>query len=193
MALNIKVEINFAIKHTAIPVYQTRQHTQHFIWFVNPGDLFHCKSATVPWRQCIQFLSFRLDIILIKCLQGLKYNNKLATLEATLVETTTDWLTDSLTGVKCRATSVAKKSLFVSNVAVSDHHPLLNKGRYGVARAARSWTTIFWSFVSSKIVILKGGFCKKHRKNCECCPVSHLIVRWRRLSWNQFCNCKNCN
>ena len=36
--------------------------------------------------------------------------NKLASLEATLVETTYHPLTDSLTGVKCRATSVAKNS-----------------------------------------------------------------------------------
>ena len=36
-------------------------------------------------------------------------NNKLASLEATLVRNSADPLTDSLTGVKCRATSVAKK------------------------------------------------------------------------------------
>ena len=35
--------------------------------------------------------------------------NKLASLEATLVRNSAQRLTDSLTGVKCRATSVAKK------------------------------------------------------------------------------------
>ena len=38
-------------------------------------------------------------------------NNKLASLEATLVRNSADPLTDSLTGVKCRATSVAKNYL----------------------------------------------------------------------------------
>ena len=33
----------------------------------------------------------------------------------------------------------------------------------------------------------------KHRKNCECCPVSLLIVRQQRLSWFQVLNCQNCN
>ena len=37
--------------------------------------------------------------------------NKLASLEATLVRNFAHWLTDSLTEVKCRATSVAKKLL----------------------------------------------------------------------------------
>ena len=36
--------------------------------------------------------------------------NKLASLEATLVRNSADPLTDSLTGVKCRATSVAKNT-----------------------------------------------------------------------------------
>ena len=30
----------------------------------------------------------------------------------------------------------------------------------------------------------------KHRKNCECCPVSQLIVRTQRLSWIQVLNCQ---
>ena len=34
---------------------------------------------------------------------------------------------------------------------------------------------------------------KKHRKNCECCPVSQLIVRSQRLSWIQVLNCQNCS
>ena len=34
----------------------------------------------------------------------------------------------------------------------------------------------------------------KHRKNCECCPVSQLIVRSRRLSWIQNCSqCLKCH
>ena len=32
-----------------------------------------------------------------------------------------------------------------------------------------------------------------HRKNCECCPVSQLIVRSQRLSWIQVLNCQNCS
>ena len=28
----------------------------------------------------------------------------------------------------------------------------------------------------------------KHLKNCECCPLSLLIVRWQRLSWIQVLN-----
>ena len=36
-------------------------------------------------------------------------------------------------------------------------------------------------------------FLIKHRKNCECCPVSQLIVRYQRLSWIQVLNCQNCN
>ena len=31
----------------------------------------------------------------------------------------------------------------------------------------------------------------RHRKNCECCPVSLLIVRSERLSWIQVLNCQN--
>ena len=34
---------------------------------------------------------------------------------------------------------------------------------------------------------------KKHRKNCECCPVSLLIVRKQSLSRNQVLNCQKCN
>ena len=32
----------------------------------------------------------------------------------------------------------------------------------------------------------------KHHKNCECCPVSQLILRYQRLSWIQVLNCQNC-
>ena len=32
----------------------------------------------------------------------------------------------------------------------------------------------------------------KHCKNCECCPVSLLIVKQQRLSWIQGLNCQNC-
>ena len=38
--------------------------------------------------------------------------NKLASLEATLVQNSAQGLNDSLTGVKCRATSVARNGLF---------------------------------------------------------------------------------
>ena len=33
---------------------------------------------------------------------------------------------------------------------------------------------------------------KKHRKNCECCPVSLLIVRSQWLSWSQVLDCLKC-
>ena len=36
-------------------------------------------------------------------------------------------------------------------------------------------------------------FLKKHRKNCECSPVSLLIVMYQRFSWIQILNCQNCN
>ena len=35
---------------------------------------------------------------------------------------------------------------------------------------------------------------KKHRKNCECCPLSCTLNCWQqRLSWIQVLDCKNCN
>ena len=34
---------------------------------------------------------------------------------------------------------------------------------------------------------------KKHRKNCECCPVSLFIVRKQRMSWIHVLNCQNSN
>ena len=36
-------------------------------------------------------------------------------------------------------------------------------------------------------------YMNKHRKNCECCPVSLLIVRKQRLSRIQVLNCQNSN
>ena len=33
----------------------------------------------------------------------------------------------------------------------------------------------------------------KHHNNCECCPVSLLIVRYQRLSWIQVLNFQKCN
>ena len=36
------------------------------------------------------------------------------------------------------------------------------------------------------------GDCK-HRKNCECCPVSQLIVRYWMIVWIQVLNCQKCN
>ena len=42
------------------------------------------------------------------------------------------------------------------------------------------------------ILMIKTCF-GKHRKNCECCPVSQLIVRSQRLSWIQVLNCQNCS
>ena len=40
---------------------------------------------------------------------------------------------------------------------------------------------------------IKYQWCQWHRKNCECCPVSLLIVRHQRLSWIQVLNWQNCN
>ena len=40
---------------------------------------------------------------------------------------------------------------------------------------------------------MKNMLIMKHRKNCECCPVSQLIVRSQRLSRIQVLNCQNCN
>ena len=42
-------------------------------------------------------------------------------------------------------------------------------------------------------VMRRHDMTKKHRKNCECCPVSQLIVRSQRLSWIQVLNCQNCS
>ena len=57
-------------------------------------------------------------------------------------------------------------------------------------RGHRKWTHTSWS----KFHIVPPFFSlKKHRKNCECCPVSPLIVRQQRLSWIQVLNCRNRN
>ena len=48
------------------------------------------------------------EVVKSVCLYG-QVGNKLASLEATLVRNSADSPTDLLTGVKCRATSVAKK------------------------------------------------------------------------------------
>ena len=45
----------------------------------------------------------------------------------------------------------------------------------------------------SDILITKGRTWRKHRKKCECCPVSLLIVREQRLSRIQVLNCQKCN
>ena len=51
--------------------------------------------------------------LLEKVERGLKEKNKLASLEATLVRNSAHLLNDLLTGVKCRATSVAKNMVFI--------------------------------------------------------------------------------
>ena len=69
-------------------------------------------------------------------------------------------------------------------------------------RCAMSWTQGLRKKAVSEgvkpIESLPRHFCGlmihiKHRKNCECCPVSQLIVRSQRLSWIQVLNCQNCS
>ena len=51
-----------------------------------------------------------------------------------------------------------------------------------------------FSFKKRKAYSLKLVYAvNKHRKNCECCPVSLLIVRRQRLSCIQVLNCQNWN
>ena len=49
--------------------------------------------------------------------------------------------------------------------------------------------------VVEQLLTVPAIFCKtsKYRKNCECCPVSQLSVRYQRLSCIQAPNCQNCN
>ena len=47
------------------------------------------------------------------------------------------------------------------------------------------------SFVN--LLLYQEHITRKHRKNCECCPVSQLIDRYQRLSRIQVLNCQNCN
>ena len=50
-----------------------------------------------------------------------------------------------------------------------------------------------WTLDWRLSTFLNTGYKSKHRKNCECCPVSQLIVRYQRLSWIQVFNFQNCN
>ena len=59
------------------------------------------------------------------------------------------------------------------------------------------WGTYFSPNISKffKTPILTSGMDtlgEKHRKNCECCPVSLLIVRSQWLSWSQVLDCLKC-
>ena len=58
------------------------------------------------------------------------------------------------------------------------------------------WFWLFTHFANKKPSASPWAFycCKmcKHRKNCECCPVSQLNVKKQRLSWIQVLNCQNC-
>ena len=49
--------------------------------------------------------------------------------------------------------------------------------------------------IVEQLLTVPAIFCKtsKYRKNCECCPVSQLSVRYQRLSCIQAPNCQNCN
>ena len=67
----------------------------------------------VYYRLIIKFLLFYL---LLKTYQPIILDNKLASLGATLVRNSAHWLNDSLTGVKCRATSVAKNDRILHNM-----------------------------------------------------------------------------
>ena len=55
---------------------------------------------------------------------------------------------------------------------------------------------IFYFFYHSISILIsshQNGCDGKHCKNCECCPVSQLIVRSQRLSWIQVLNCQHCS
>ena len=58
-----------------------------------------------------------LLLVVWMCFRSIPRFNKLASLEATLVRNY-DPLTDLLTGVKCRATSVAKKKKAISMIGI---------------------------------------------------------------------------
>ena len=55
------------------------------------------------------------------------------------------------------------------------------------------WTTWDLSVIIFVCYLTRRNCTIKHRKNCECCPVSQLIVIQQRLSWIQVLNCQNCN
>ena len=47
--------------------------------------------------------------------------------------------------------------------------------------------------LNKNLIIYLTKYSLKHRKNCECCPVSQLIVRSQTLSWIQVLNYQNCS
>ena len=89
----------------------------------------------------------------------------------------------------------------------SEKHTLSNESKTSMVNITLSgasfctrFTFIVYNILFTICTLLKlytidnvAGSGTKHRKNCECCPVSLLIVRWQRLSWIQVLNCKNCN
>ena len=70
--------------------------------------------------------------------------------------------------------------------SVATQMPLLFEKSAMVARVNKAWL--------HKTGFAHWALCeRKNRKNCECCPVSQLIVRKQRLSWIQVLNCLYCN
>ena len=69
----------------------------------------------------------------------------------------------------------------------------------GFVKVSKTWQKLLMvpatdHHIQLLLLIDFGWLCqKKHRKNCECSPVSQLIVRWQRLSWIQVLNCLYCN
>ena len=91
------------------------QETQLLLCWIGQNTHFSLKLGYYfPSKICCKFVKIEVNThmkcFLVHNLQGRKINifNKLASLGATLVRNY-DPLTHSLTGVKCRATSVAKK------------------------------------------------------------------------------------
>ena len=71
---------------------------------------------------------------------------------------------------------------------------LSNSGATGLSPSSTAiLATLVLIIFSSTSSPENTDWCKKHRKNCECCPVSLLIVRWQRLPWIQVLNCQNFN
>ena len=70
--------------------------------------VYNVEPATAEMLKLIAKDKFVREEILIPAV-----SNKLASLEATLVQNSAHSLTHSLTGVRCRATSVAKKFILL--------------------------------------------------------------------------------
>ena len=117
--------------------------------FLSPTPVIVLADWKITWTHFLSFCTAEYGLVL-HCIVKLKPNrchscaplqevkrqntNKLASLEATLVRNSAHLLTYLLTGVKCRATSVAKKNPGVDiqgsavQGKVGAHQPLIHKG-----------------------------------------------------------------